>query len=368
MTFKSVLLKKTFLLTLYIVFNISIAQSQSCNFTEVLQIEAQSGMRIREQPDLNSKPIAGVPYKAVIEACQETFGSARIEGIDGHWRFVRFKNKSGYMWDGYAVVVSSQSTKSISVVSQIQHSPQTATADDLLEEIVSTKPPGKADWPFSEVRLITESYPYCRDITTIDRSLFYYSVYLEDDYYVIRPAELSIELKKNSPKNVLHFNIKPAEGDGSLFIIGLKVPVKNWKKIRNNDFLLTQLNRTLTPGIRLDLYPYEPGDSYGNIKLIASGTVKSYQSDCPVVENYSLMVEMMLDKKEFFDLTDQLIHRGKCGVPDIFWFGDLNQDGYTDLILVGEYPEYTAFTLFMSQPESALKYKKMSEWIVEDCD
>lgn len=363
------ILRICILIFLYILANISIAQSAPCTFTEVLQIEARSGMRLREKPDPNSRPIGGVPFKAKVDACVESFGSERIEGIDGNWRFVKFNNKVGYMWDGYAVVISTVSTEATGILkSKVDQLPQTASIDYSLEEVSHPPAKLKSELPFADVRLITESYPYCRDIKAIDRGLYYYAVHLEDDYYIFRPVELSIELRNNSPKNALHFNIRPSEGDGSLFIIGLKTPFRSWKKIRNNDFLLTQMNRKLTPGVRLELYATEPGSSFGNVKLMAYGTVKSYDDDCPVIENYGLTVEMMLERKVLFDLSDQLTYRGSCGVPDIYWFGDLNQDGYTDLILVGEYSDYTAFTLFFSQPESAQKYKKMAEWIVEDCN
>lgn len=368
MIFRSDIRKAKTILLLYVLSYMSLAQGNTCDFTDVLQVEAPSGMRIRERPELTARPIAGVPYKAKVDACTETFGKATIEGVNGSWRLVRFKNAVGYMWDGFTVLLSSMPNETAGRDVQVEPLPQTASADDRIAPVKPEKPASRSVSPFSEVTLITESYPYCRDITAIDRSLFYYSVYLEDDYYDIRPVELSIELRKSNVRNAMHFDIKPSEGDGSLFIIGLPVPFKNWKKIKNNDFILTQVNRTLTPGVRLDLYPSEPGRSLGNIRLMAAGTVKSYVNDCPVIENYSLLVEMMLEGRVAFDISDQITHVGKCGVPDLYWFGDLNQDGYTDFILVGEYPKYTGFTLFFSQPDNVQRYKKVSEWVVEDCD
>lgn len=370
------------LLLLYILSNVLFAQNSTCEFTEVLQIEAQSGMRIREKPDASARAIGGVPYKFKIEACAESFGKATFEGIEGNWRLVRYKNTTGYMWDGYTVLISTSKSQSAEQKLSVKALPQTAHEDHRITEASASSPllpqsttiaapqtnSKPVASPFSDVKLITESYPYCRDITAIDRTLYYYAVMAEDEYYVIKPIDLTIELRKNSPKNKLHFDIKPSEGDGSLFIIGLPSPFKNWKKIRNNDFVLTQYNRKLTPGVRLELYASEPGNSLGNIKLMAAGTVKSYNNDCPVVENYKLWVELMLNEKEVFDVSSQIAQPGACGVPDLFWFGDLNQDGYTDFILVGEYPKYTAFTLFFSQPDSPQRYKKVSEWLVEDCD
>ncbi|WP_409771699.1 hypothetical protein [Thermaurantimonas sp.] len=353
-----------------------------CEFTEVLQIEAQSGMRIREKPDATAKAIGGVPYKFKIEACAETFGKASFEGIEGNWRLVRYKNTTGYMWDGLTVLVSSFKPQAANQKITIENQPQTARDEyRITEASASTTTVSQTQKvtanqtntrttvsPFSEVKLITESYPYCRDITAIDRTLYYYAVMAEDEYYQIKPIDLTIELRKNSPKNKLHFDIKPSEGDGSLFIIGLPSPFKNWKKIRNNDYVLTQYNRKLTPGVRLELYASEPGNSLGNIKIMAAGTVKSYNNDCPVVENYKLLVEMVVNEKEVIEVSNQISQPGACGVPDLFWFGDLNQDGYTDFILVGEYPKYTAFTLFFSQPDNPQRFKKVSEWVVEDCD
>lgn len=382
MSVKLFSLKTKTLLPLYLLVHISIAQNSVCEFTEILQIEAQSGMRIREKPDASAKAIGGVPYKFKIEACAETFGKATFEGIEGNWRLVRYKNTIGYMWDGWTVLVSSLKSQTTEQKLTVETLPQTARDDFRITEVsassatVSQPPevtahpsnPKPLNHPFSDVKLITESYPYCRDITAIDRTLYYYAVIAEDEYYVIKPVDLTIELRKNSPKNKLHFDIKPSEGDGSIFIIGLPAPYKNWKKIRNNDYVLTQYNRKLTPGVRLELYAVEPGNSFGNIKLMAAGTVKSYNNDCPVVENYKLFVEMMLYEKVVYDVSNQISQPGACGVPDLFWFGDLNQDGYTDFILVGEYPKYTAFTLFFSQPDNPQRYKKVSEWVVEDCD
>lgn len=362
-----------------------LGQSPDCNFEVTLQVEAHSGMRIREKPDVQAKVVGSAPYKSHVLACREKFGQTTVEGINGFWRYVSFKNFKGYMWDGYTVPIlvkeflsepniSDNETKALKALedSKIEAENQHGQQKSVEQSEQGKKPNVKASSGkssiFQDVKFLTESYPYCEDVTKIDRTYYYYGIYLEDDYYQIRPIDLSIELRKDSPRGKMFFDIKPSNGDGTLFIIGLPEVFRDWKKIKNNDFILTQINRALTPGVRLELYPYQPGESLGNIRLMTSGTVSTYVNDCPVVQNYRLQVELNLDVKEVFDITNQIQYFGKCGVPDIYWFGDLNQDGYTDFILVSEYPGFSVFTLFFSQPNERERFKKVAEWRVEDCE
>lgn len=360
-------------------------QAHDCDFEVILQIEAPSGMRIREKPDVYSKVVGSAPFKSHVLACKEKFGQTSLEGINGFWRYVSYKNYKGYMWDGFTVPIRISESLSVSQISKTEIQPPAASEDTVITaknndinsqiEVQKTDPIKNTVLPakdrkssiFQDVKFLTESYPYCDDVTKIDRSYYYYGIYLEDDFYQIKPIDLSIVLRKDSPRGRMFFDIKPSNGDGTLFIIGLPEIFHNWRKIKNNDFILTHANRTLTPGVRFVLYPYEPGESLGNIKLMASGTVATYNNECPIVQNYRLQVELNLEVLEVFDITDQIKYFGSCGVPDLYWFGDLNQDGYTDFILVGEYPGYTAFTLFFSQPNERLRFKKVAEWRVEDC-
>ncbi|RCX03297.1 hypothetical protein [Schleiferia thermophila] len=362
-----------------------LGQRPDCDFEVTLQVEALSGMRIREKPDVQAKIVGSAPYKSHVQACKEKFGQTTVEGINGFWRYVSFKNFKGYMWDGYTVPILVRESLSGSNISENETKALKALEDSKIEaenqhghqkSVVQTEQGKKPNLQtssgkssiFQDVKFLTESYPYCEDVTKIDRTYYYYGIYLEDDYYHIRPIDLSIELRKDNPRGKMFFDIKPSNGDGTLFIIGLPEVFRDWKKIKNNDFILTQINRTLTPGVRLELYPYQPGESLGNIRLMTSGTVSTYVNDCPVVQNYRLQVELNVDVKEIFDITNQIQYFGKCGVPDIYWFGDLNQDGYTDFILVSEYPGFSVFTLFFSQPNEREKFKKVAEWQVEDCD
>jgi hypothetical protein len=64
---------------------------------------AKSGLAIRQKPDATSALVDRIPYgtKVILEENNEEWVEARLEGMLGHWRKVKYNNKSGYIVSTY---------------------------------------------------------------------------------------------------------------------------------------------------------------------------------------------------------------------------------------------------------------------------
>ena len=167
----------------------------------------------------------------------------------------------------------------------------------------------------------------------------------------------------------MEFDIKPDQGEGSLFMFGLDKPEFNFPKITSNEPFFSQNPRRLMPGMRLSLYPNTPNvASLGTVFISALGNVISI-GECPEIDNYKLIARTVNEITIEQNILDELSTLGRCGVPDIYWFGDLNKDGYTDLILVSVHKNASTFTLLLSDMSRNDKFLvKSAEWTVKDCE
>ncbi len=58
-------------------------------------------LHLREKPDLNSKSICLIPYKDIVNIIEIQGNEIRIDGIRGRWAKIQWKNKTGWVFDGY---------------------------------------------------------------------------------------------------------------------------------------------------------------------------------------------------------------------------------------------------------------------------
>jgi len=95
------MIRNIFLLTLLFAFFKMEAQRSLCEPSLLYQINTASGMKMRASPALTGAVVVYIPAKSEILVCEELSTPANIENIDGHWRRVKFKDKYGYMFDGF---------------------------------------------------------------------------------------------------------------------------------------------------------------------------------------------------------------------------------------------------------------------------
>ena len=354
-----------------------------CSSKMTCRIVASSGMRMRATPSLKSKVVTSVPKDSLVRACTDKFGSMRYEDINGFWRKVSYKNKVGFMFDGFLEIVEIDSPPVVKVIptpSTLADSLHNASTDSLIaSHTINTTTKGEIINPVNTAaekeisyNLLTEAYNYCGDVQSIDPGLLWYGIYPKDEKengnsYRIKSVEVNVLLSKQKLGKGLEFDIQTTEDERSIFLIGLNSPLAAAKgaEIYDNSEILRFNNRKVYPGQQWRLT--QEGEA--GIFLSATGSVET-AGPCPDLENYKLVLK---GEKYFLpveqDITKELVVNGQCGMPEIYWYGDLNGDSVPEIIFVSVYDEKNQFTLFVSDPKlDNVLVRKETEWIISNCD
>lgn len=314
-----------------------------CQYRLELKVTAQSGLTLRAAPNLKAKVLGYAPLNAALEACEETFGALRIEGIDGHWRKVRFDGQSGYMYDGFMEITGLKSTDSLRAASKRLMSQadsllgldQKGSVTEEAKVALSSKQPlinGASSW-----QVVTETYNYCGPVDQIDPGLLWYGVYPADkasgEYFRVKQVELEVALSKRKMSKDLEFDITTDQEERSIFLLGLNRP---WQtkdlRIKDHTEALRYAGRQVFPGQSIDL----GGSAF---RLQATGAVVQ-AGDCPELKDYRLYFK---GPKGQVDLLKLLGENGDCGMPEIYWYGDISGDEIPELIMVTVYEDRSTF-------------------------
>lgn len=364
-----------------------------CTNTMECKITAPSGMRMRSEPSLKSKVVTYVPKDSIVSACTDEFGSMTYEEITGYWRKVKYNTKIGYMFDGFLEVqsigtpVTPIDNPLTAIDSTASVKKDSAMSDQGASSIKRTEEPKvemgspdnsgpvkveKTNVTKKEVNfsILTEAYNYCGDVQSIDPGLFWYGVYPKDDEsanYRIKSVELNIILSKQKIGKGLEFDIQSSESERSIFLIGSNsvLPAAKGSSIKDVSEILRFNSRKVYPGQQWVLATVNQKE----IVLSATGSVQT-AGPCPDLENYKLILK---GEKYFLpveqDITKELLETGQCGMPEIYWYGDLNGDQIPEIIFVSVYDDRNQFTLFVSDPElDNLLLKKETQWVISNCN
>jgi hypothetical protein len=396
------------ILALFIAHFTSSAQSRCTPSLEYV-VNTKSGLKMREGPGTNFQVVTYVPAQSTLLVCEELSTPATFEGISGHWRRINYKGKYGYMFDGFLSPVAklpenkdvySFKLAQLGVINRVL-SQDLSKADSVLNylnqvakimgyESLIGKPKPDIDSLFVQkeipkpveqkpeepavvtkpnvVELLTETSNYCGDIREIDPGKIWYAVHRNGDYYRMSRAEIQVIKSKYSLSDKLEFDIVAQGNREVAFLISSEELLDtNWRVELPFDYFARNPNK-LFPGQQIELYGYTPVADIHNTTLFATGTVVEV-GQCPVLENYKIKVTgEMGDKLITQDLTADFSYMGQCGQPEIYWFGDLNQDLYPDIIFVSMGDEGTLFTLFLSDEfNPAVLYRKADEWFNISC-
>lgn len=374
---------------LLLLFSISITiglQAQlDCKETFTMKVTAKSGLNMREQPNTSAAVLVTIPYDNLLITCASTSGKLVVGETSGFWRQAIYEGKIGYVYDAYLELIDPLAQDEVGqepvepIKSQNLSEPkteeippsktrqtyeeETSQADEEAAEEIK-KPAGKTeekkDLPERDYNLLLEAYNYCGAVEEIDPGILWYGFYPanretgETDMSV-KPVELEIVLSKSRSSKALEFDIRTDRPERSLFMIGSTRPLDiEGMDLTDRSELMRYSNQKVFPGQQINI------ELNGKkVSLSATGGISS-TGDCPELENYKLMVKA----DNSFDLMS-LIPLGQCGLPEIYWFGDLNGDQLPDFIVVSIFEDRNVFSLLVSQEKPMMR--KAAEWSTEKC-
>lgn len=224
--------------------------------------------------------------------------------------------------------------------------------------------------PFS-VQMATEALNYCGDISELDPSMNWYGVFADERMgnYHLQRVDLEILISKTRLGNSMEYDIRNSSGEVSHFLFGINRRLDTVKpyQLAPDRFFMNPGN--LFPGQQLQAYAYYNRPSASNVFISATGRVIEVGA-CPVIEDYALKINTQGPRGEILqDITPLFETLGECGMPEIYWFGDLNQDNYPELVYVSATRNKNQFTLFMSNVNLASGlYEVGSTWTLERCE
>ncbi len=322
--------------------------AQDCE-TEKALVNAPSGLILRKQ--VAKGYINTIPFGDTVLFCsKKSYGRAEYEGTKGDWRKVYIADQIGYMFDGFLkpILQDSAALKSLDTISP----KPSAESDSLLVQespklkAISLHPNLKSD----RLQLAIESYNFCGDIQSLDPSLYWYGLFLDDEnkpdgLHSIKPLDLKLILSKEKVGKGLEFDILTDQEQRSLFLLGSEkiIPYQDITLYDQSEAMRVRGSK-LFPGQQLYL------DQEQKVSLTATGQVLK-AGDCPVLKDYQIVINYQNEGKKIEQNLAELIpNYGECQIPRIYWYGDLSGDGLSDIIFVSVFEDKNVFTFLQSVP------------------
>lgn len=404
------MIRKFLLFLLLLVFLKTEAQQAPCQPTLRYQINTESGMKMRASPTVNSAVVIYVPAKSIILVCEELSTPATIENINGHWRRVKFKENYGYMFDGFLapasinlthiasakdfklaqlVLINSVLAQDLSKLDSVLAflsfvaktngyekiiGPPLPDRDSLFEstKIKKAKPisdAAKDARPQIQFKLVTETYNYCGDIMSLDPGKIWYGIYRKGQHFLRQRINLLIIRSKYSLGSGLEFDLKAEEDIQPVFLLSSTTLLEeDWYVTQSSDFFV-QNPSALYPGQQVELYGKDPIGDMHNVNLFVTGNVTGIGA-CPEIKDYKIKVTAEMHNDLITqDLTPLFKTLGKCGIPEIYWFGDLNGDLYPEIIFLSKADNGFYYTFFVSDTQNKkAPYRVADQWINSKCN
>jgi len=226
----------------------------------------------------------------------------------------------------------------------------------------------KVSTPEIQFKFITEAYNYCGDITSLDPGKIWYGIYRQGDQFLRQRINLLIIRSKYSLGSGLEFDLRAEEDIQPVFLISTsKLLDENWYVTQSSNFF-DQNPRALYPGQIVELYGKDPIADMHNVSVFATGNVTGVGA-CPEIDNYKIKVTgEMHDDLKTQDLTPLFTDLGSCGIPEIYWFGDLNGDLYPDMIFISTRDNGFSYTFFLSDTQNTkVLYRLADQWFNNNC-
>jgi hypothetical protein len=365
---------------------------QLCSNPQPYSVEASSGLKMRSAPGIGNQVVKYIPKDSIVLVCSELGPEATIEKITGNWRMVTYKGASGYLFDGFLKPVfedvldhqndslnqplSKQEDPLSQPLSKQEDSSAVASRQVQENEIEKSKsqnqkPAVEKQSPL-KYHLLTETYNYCGNIAEVDPGLIWYAIFREGETSYLKRREVMVLKSKYALTKNLEFDIRTEDDENAgLFLIGFKqyIALDTTNPIVVHENLSCDLPRKLFPGMQKTLFGKIPGIHKENVLLYATGHVKDV-GICPEMAGYSLKISSEKFGQPIMQELNPLIRdMGMCGMPELFWFGDLNGDGYPEMLFVTQRPEANQFILLTSDHiDNDKLYRRAAVWTIYNCD
>lgn len=323
---------------------LAFAQDSTCREREMkARVLSKTGLKLRSGPSQKADVKLSAAYWSLVDLCESEFVHDTIDGTIGSWWKVLYNGTEGYMFGGYLVQVDSTHSR------------------------------------YKDVRIMGER-SYCSQVN-YDPALNWYGVYRMDGFDTIMRVEIEISLlgeaeTMSETGGVGGISVRTNHSDSlwALFLIGSKIPLFE-SSVRNG----RHEGKWIFPGQSQDVFVLGgrrnpmystliPRDQRPpRISLIALGSVTDVDY-CPQMEDYRLILKS--DQANSFrqNITDHLRFTGECGMPSLYWFGDLDGDKKPDLVFYAGVTSMAEYTLFLSSPANENEYVHMVDsWTSCNC-
>lgn len=361
---------------LLIILSTGLSAQMDCEETFTMKVTAPSGLNMREQPQTDAKVMLTIPYNNILIACASTSGKLTVGKTMGYWRQVLYEGKLGYVFDAYLELVDPELRKAmdpkpkdqVSITqtikvpevkqaeeSKVEEKKPVVAAEEVKEPVVAVKEPKP------EYSLVLEAYNYCGQVEKINPGILWYGFYpantdAGETEMQVKPVDIEVLLSKSRSSEGLEFDIRTDRQERSLFMIGSTMPLDlNKMDLTDRSDLMRYSNQKIFPGQQLNI---DFGDKVAS--LSATGGISS-TGDCPELQNYKLS----LSAGKTTDLMS-LLPKGQCGLPEIYWIGDLNGDQLPDFIVVSIFEDRSVFSLLVSGDGGSMS--KSTQWSIEKCN
>lgn len=293
-------------------FSSSDGLAQNCNFMVI----AQSGVNLRQKPEIKSDVITKIPFGDYLVAtsdCQQynLVDAISIDNKQGVWIEVNYKGKQGYVFSAfimnadYFYIKQNDSTDCV-----------------ILDQIIAGD--------YSELVVDTLDYHYFYP------GLNWHKVSIGKEKFTISPTVLNFQFNP-----LCHFNsdkefplqIKTLDTMKFSFLIGTKKKLP----IISKEFQI--FNNWIEDELGLFIYP---GKSHhvnnGCGRLVFKGEIYTIKGDTSMYYDLNLYdnnkrIEIK-NKSENLHIFDTYIRHGIYSVPKLYWQGDLNDDCYPDFFFI----------------------------------
>ncbi len=311
---------------------------------------APSGMNVRAEPSLSAKVVDRVYKDSVVYVFAETFGELTYESVPGYWRRLSRSNVQGYIWDGYLDIIETIGVQNNNVKNDSIY--QKAEKKSDMTESRRNDSPSK-----ERLVLLLETYNHCGDVSHINPNAFWYALIPDKEQVNVEAVELSVNLSRSRLSSSMEFDIQTDNEKRSLFIIGSETALDIPSVFKNLELELRAGGRQVLPGQRRMLSD--------DVYLSAIGNVREISDECPIIDEYRLTIHAFGNKQNVLSLFEDM---GDCGVPELYWFGDLNGDGVPSMIFVTVSEQSNIFHLLdYSTNKNTGAYRVVSTFEMKEC-
>lgn len=94
-------MKKLVMIMFFSCLILSLAKANHTEDVLLLNVTAESGLKMRSTPGMDGKLLKVIPYGMSVKLIMETDKMERIEWVSGHWVEVEYEGMKGYVFDGF---------------------------------------------------------------------------------------------------------------------------------------------------------------------------------------------------------------------------------------------------------------------------